>query len=140
MAKPKAKAKTEKAGPGPRADFGAPVDGYIAKLKSPIKEIVVALRALVEEAAPDAVGMLKWGMPNYSIDGAMMCALTAHKQHVNLVLAGPPGSFDDPDGLLEGEGKTGRHLKLTAIDDLIRGRLAVKKWLKTAATIARKKA
>jgi hypothetical protein len=68
----------------------------------------------------------------------MMCALTGHKSHVSLVLSGPTGTFADPDGLLEGEGKTGRHLKLRTIDELRRD--AVSGWLCTAAQVARKNA
>ena len=47
-------------------------------------------------------------------------ALSSHKTHVNLVLAGPSASFADPDGRLEGTGKTGRHLKLRALEELPR--------------------
>ena len=45
--------------------------------------------------------------------------------------------FADPDGLLEGEGKTGQHLKLPALDELPRE--AVRGWLRTTAHAARKK-
>jgi hypothetical protein len=46
-------------------------------------------------------------MPFYTLDGGMMCAIGAHKAHVNLILSGPPGAFDDPEGRLTGDGKTG---------------------------------
>jgi hypothetical protein len=49
-----------------------------------------------------------------------------------------PGTFADRGGLLEGEGKTGRHLKLRTLDELPRD--AVRGWLRTAAQVARKKA
>jgi hypothetical protein len=65
----------------------------------------------------------------------MMCALAGFKSHVNLILAGPPGTFADPEGRLEGDGKTGKHLKLRALDELPRA--AVKGWLKTAAARGR---
>ena len=47
-----------------------------------------------------------------AIYGTMTVALSAHKAHVNLILSGSADAFDDPDGRLEGEGKTGRHLKV----------------------------
>lgn len=131
-----AKAKRPARKVGPRADYGAPVDGFFAKQPPHLRAILEALRELVDEAAPEAVASLKWGMPFYTLDGAMMCALAGFKAHVNLILPGPPGAFADPDGLLEGEGKTGRHLKLRALDDLPRA--AVRGWLRTAATLARK--
>jgi hypothetical protein len=77
-------------------------------------------------------------MPFYSIGRTMLCALAAFRSHVNLILSGPPGAFDDPDGLLEGEGKTGRHLELRTPDELPRD--AVRGWLRAAAEAARKQA
>lgn len=123
--------------PPPRADFGAPVAGFFARQPPQLRPILEGLRALIEEAAPDAESSIKWGMPFYTVGGAMMCALGAHKSHVNLIVSGPPGAFTDPEGRLSGEGKTGRHLKVTSLDDLPRG--AVRGWLKTAANLARKK-
>ena len=90
------------------------------------------------EAAPDATGALKWGMPVYTIGSAMMCCLAGHKAHVNLILAGPPNAFVDPERRLTGAGKTGRHLTLRHIDELPRA--AVRAWLRTATELARAKA
>jgi hypothetical protein len=122
---------------GPRADFGAPIDGFFAKQPPHLRAILEALRKLVEEAAPDAQSAIKWGMPFYSVGGNMMCALAGFKSHVNLILSGPPGAFADPDGRLEGDAKGGRHLKLRALDEL--PRQSVRGWLRTAVGIARKK-
>ena len=118
-----------------RADFGAPIDGFFAKQQPHLRPILEELRRLVEETAPDATSSIKWGMPFYSVGGNMMCALAGFKSHVNLILAGPPGTFADPEGRLAGDGKTGKHLKLRALDELPRA--AVKGWLKTAAARAR---
>jgi hypothetical protein len=135
-----ARGATSRAGkmPARRADFGAPIDGFFSKQPPHLRVILEALRALVEQTAPDAIGAIKWGMPFYTIGNESMCALAGFKSHVNLILAGPPGSFADPDGLLEGEGKTGRHLKIRALDEL--PRTAVREWLRTAAHVARKTA
>jgi hypothetical protein len=141
-AKPKPAAKKKPAAasqprkPGPRADLGAPVDGFFAKQPPHLRPILDQLRALVAEAAPDASSAIKWGMPFYTIDGNVLCALAGFKAHVNLILAGPPGTFVDPGGLLEGDGKTGKHLKLRSLDDL--PRQEVRAWLRTAAARARK--
>jgi hypothetical protein len=123
---------------GPRADFGAPVAGFFEKQPPVLRAILEALRKLIEQAAPDAESSLKWGMPFYTIGGAMFCALGGHKSHVNLILSGPPGSFDDPDKRLSGGGKTGRHLKLRTADEI--PAKAVRGWLRTAADLVRKKA
>lgn len=119
-----------------RADFGAPIDGFVAKQPPHLRAILDALRALIEEAAPDAQASLKWGMPFYSIGGKMMCGTPAHKAHVNLILTGPPGAFDDPERILSGESKMGRHLKLTSVDDLP-PKPTLRRWLATAARLAR---
>jgi len=119
----------------PRADFGKPIDDFFKQQPASLRPILEALRALVEAVAPDAQSSIKWGMPFFSINGTMMCALGGHKAHVNLVLSGPATAFADPDGRLEGAGKTGRHLKLRTLDELPRA--AVRGWLRTAAKLAR---
>lgn len=118
-----------------RADFGASITGFLAKQPAPQRAILDALRALIAEAAPEATPALKWGNPFFSIGSSMMCAMSSHKSHVNLILPGPDGTYADPDGRLEGEGKTGKHLALRSVDELPRA--AVKRWLATAAARAR---
>lgn len=129
---------TRPAKPERRTDFGAPIAGFFAKQPAALRPILAQLRDLVQEAAPDAKSSIKWGMPFFTIDGGMMCALGGHKAHVNLILSGPPGTYADPDNLLRGDGKTGRHLKLVPGDrvpvDAVRG------WLAIAAGHARTKA
>jgi hypothetical protein len=127
--------KRAKRGPVARPDFGAKIAGFFSKQPAPLRPILEALRDLVQEAAPDAASSLKWGMPFFMIGDAMMCAIGRHKSHVNLILSGPPGTYADPEGRLSGDGKTGRHLKLTAVEQIPRD--AVRGWLKTAAKRAR---
>jgi uncharacterized protein YdhG (YjbR/CyaY superfamily) len=50
----------------PRADFGQPIDEFLAKQPAHLRVILDALRALVAEAAPTAPAALKWGMPFYT--------------------------------------------------------------------------
>lgn len=118
-----------------RADLGAPVAGFFSKQPPPLRPILDELRAMVGEAAPEATSQIKWGMPFYSIGEEMICALAGFKAHINLILPGPPGTYPDPDGRLDGDGKTGKHLKLRALDDLPRA--AVREWLRLAADRAR---
>jgi hypothetical protein len=129
--------KTAKKAMTRRADYGAPIDGFFAKQPPALGAILKELRAIVERTVPEATASIKWGMPFYALDGVMICALGAHKSHVNLILAGPPDAFADPKGLLEGQAKIGRHLKLRSIDELPRA--AVRGWVRTAAKLARDK-
>jgi hypothetical protein len=123
--------------PARRADYGAPIDGFFAKQPPHLRAILEKLQRLVGQAAPDATASIKWGMPFFVIEGETMCALAGFRAHVNLILPGPEGTYADPDGLLEGDGKTGRHIKLRSLEELPGG---VSGWLRTAAQNARKKA
>lgn len=128
--------KTAAKKPAPRKDLGAPVDVWFAKVPPQFRPLVDALRAHVEAAAPDAASSVKWGNAFYTIDGKMYAAMTAHKAHVNLIFSGPSDAFDDPSGRLSGASKLGRHIKLSSLDDVPTA--DVKRWLKTAASMARK--
>ena len=119
----------------PRADFGKPIDGFFAKQPPPLRAIATELRTIIEATVPTAASSIKWGMPFFSVDGKMVCAIGAHKAHVNLILAGPPNAFADPKGRLTGEAKGGRHLKLTSVAEL--PRKEVQGWVRTAAKLAR---
>ena len=119
----------------PRADLGQPIAGFVSGQPAQLRAILEELQQLIEEVAPDVQSSLKWGMPFYTLEGTMMCATSAHKSHVNLILSGPPEVFVDPEGRLSGEGKTGRHLKLTTVEELPRA--AIRSWLQTAAALAR---
>lgn len=135
-AKKAAPRATSASKPPRRADFGAPIEGFFAKQSPAMRPLVDALRAVVEEEVPGATASLKWGMPFYTLHGETVCAIAGHKAHVNMILSGPPGTFVDPEGLLEGEGKTGRHLRLTANDEVPRA--ALRRWLRAAVANAQK--
>ncbi len=128
VAKPAAK-------PAKRADLGSPIDGFFRKLPEPQRTITLALRKLIESALPAASSAIKWGQPMWTIDDSIVCAIGAHKGHVNLILSGPPGTFVDPDGHLTGDGKTGRHLKVTSATSIPTA--AVKCWIQAAAAAKR---
>jgi len=118
-----------------RADLGAPVAGFLAKQPEHLRVILDVLMALIAEVEPRAAGSLKWGMPFYEVEGHMMCGLGAHKAHVNLILAGPPKGFVDPDKRLLGAGKGSRHLRLTTLDEVPTE--SVRSWLAASAKYAR---
>jgi hypothetical protein len=138
-ASPKAPTSNATKRPAPRrADYGAAVDGFFAKKTGPIGEILTELRTLIESVVPEAAPSLKWGMPFYTLGGEIVCGLGAHKAHVNLILSGPENIFVDPKGLLEGDGKTGRRLRVTAARDI--PKKEAESWIVAAARNARGKA
>ncbi len=61
--KPSARRPARRTMTARRADFGAPVDPFFAKQPPHLRAVLGALRKLVEEAAPEATGSIKWGMP-----------------------------------------------------------------------------
>ena len=118
----------------PRADLGAPIDNFFVRQPPHLRPILDELRRMVEAAAPAASSTIKWGMPFFTIGENMVCALAGFKAHVNLILPGPPGTYADPNNWLEGDGKTGKHLKLRSLDELPRA--TVQEWLRTATARA----
>jgi len=113
-----------------RADLGAPVDDFFARQPPEQRVLLEALHAMIEKAAPDARASIKWGMPYYELKRGF-CALYTAPSYVGLNLMAPPEKFDDPEGKLEGTGKTMRHLKVRSAADLDEG--SILRWLKTAA-------
>ena len=87
------------------------VDQYIAKAAAGQVSILEDLRNLIAEVVPEVKEQLKWGQPVYGTSKDFVY-LKYTKKHVNL------GFFnfekvDDPNGLLEGTGKSMRHIKIT---------------------------
>lgn len=84
---------------------------YLEKTPTEQRALVQALDAMIIKAMPNLVASLKWGNLTYHAE-KNVCAIAVHKHHVNLQLWGGT-SLKDPRGLLEGTGKTMRHIKFT---------------------------
>ncbi len=91
------------------------VSAYIATLRPPIRGVVSALRRLVHEVAPEAKETLKWGIPTYSLE-RIVCYILPTKGHVTLGFY-RGADLSDPHGLLVGEGKKLRHVKISKVKD-----------------------
>ena len=87
------------------------VEEFLAAQEPPRRAQVEDLRALVHDADPRLVEIVKWNSPSYTLDGVDRLTVTAAgRGPVRLVLhlgtaraerAGAPSSFDDdPGGLL----------------------------------------
>ena len=99
-----------------RSDLGASIDGYLAKLDGEPRAICDVLVTLIRKAAPAAASELKWGMPVFTIHGAMLCYFRVQKAYIRFGLA-PGAALDDPEGVLYGSGD-GKHLKVASMKDL----------------------
>ena len=74
------------------------------------------LRALILRADPRIVEEMKWSRPCYAING-LICYLFKAKQHVSMGFQ-QGAQLEDPNGLLEGTGKSMRHLKFALASDV----------------------
>ncbi len=112
-----------------REDLGAPADAFFAQQPPERREHLETLRALVKKAAPGARESMKWGMPYYEMKGGF-CALYTSNTYAALNIMAPPEKLDDPEGKLEGTGKTMRHLKVRSAEDI--DDASILRWVKTA--------
>jgi len=91
------------------------VNDYITKAPAEQTEILEKLRDLILETVPESEELFKWGQPVYATQ-KNFAYLKSTKKHVNL------GFFnfdkiDDTQNLLEGKGKSMRHIKIRNLDN-----------------------
>ena len=92
------------------------VDGYIAGLADWQAEIVISLRKIILDAAPDANESIKWAQPVYE-KGGPFAYIKAFKNAVNFGFWRGV-DLEDPKNLLQGSGEKMRHVKLTGLDQI----------------------
>ncbi|MFJ7827749.1 DUF1801 domain-containing protein [Psychrobacillus sp. NPDC096623] len=94
------------------------VDQFILGLPEDIQSISNALREIILDTSPDLVEEYKWSMPNYSYKG-LVCYLQTAKKHVNLGFQkGKELVGTDINNLLQGSGKSMRHIKITKLEEI----------------------
>jgi hypothetical protein len=89
------------------------VDEYIEKQKSPQKEICQKLREIILNMFPDIKEEMKYGVPYYG----NKYYIVALETHVNLGFS-IKDLTEKEISLLEGSGKTMRHLKVKYFEDI----------------------
>lgn len=90
------------------------VNNYIYNLSSPQKEICQRLRKIILQTFPDIKEELKWRVPAYA-DGKYY--IVALKDHVNLGFS-IEGLSQDKITLLDGGGKTTRHIQVRSLEEI----------------------
>jgi len=111
------------------------VDTFLKGYAPQVREIAVKARETILSVVPDATEKVYpgWKVIQYGAGAdmkAVFAAISPQRERVNLGLA-HGADLADPEGLLEGDGKAIRHVKLTspqaagapAVRDLIRGAL-----------------
>ena len=89
------------------------VDDYITKQKSPQKEICQRLRNIILKTFPNIKEEMKLGVPWY--EGKYY--IVALKNYVNLGFS-LKGLSSKEVGLLEGGGKTMKHVKIRSLNEI----------------------
>jgi hypothetical protein len=111
------------------------IDEYVEKAGKQ-KDVVKGLRALVKRTIAGCEEYVNpWKIPSFDSNGAV-CGLMTGKEHVTFIfLRG--AALPDPEGLLEGTGKSVRHVKVRTVADV--KRLALKKLIVEAAKLNKRK-
>jgi hypothetical protein len=113
----KASAPTLPAPTLPAATLPA-VDAYIAKAAPFAQPILLHLRDVIHQAAPDVEEAIKWSMPFFVYRGIILANMAAFKQHCSFGLWGKEAvSTLRSEGAVSG-GNMGSFGRLTSLDDL----------------------
>lgn len=105
------------------------VTAYINAASSEQIEILEHLRQLIHNNIDHVTEEIKWGIPVF-IKNKVFTYLRATKKHIALGFYNID-RIDDPNEILEGEGKTMRHIKVKSIED-INEKLIIE-WLQLTA-------
>ena len=98
------------------------LEPFLAPYSPMIQQLALKLRALIREVMPEAIEQLDppAHLVGYGLDRTykgLICGITLHKAHINLMFARGT-ELPDPQGLLVGTGKRARHVKITQTTDL----------------------
>jgi len=91
------------------------VNAWFEAVPEPQKKLLLDLREAAKAAGPDVAEELKWRRPCYSVAGKLFCYLHSTKSHATLGFQNG-SQLNDPNALLEGEGKDMRHIKFASTD------------------------
>ncbi len=86
------------------------VEEFIGGLSGWKQETCRALHELMQQSAPDLKASIKWSRPVYELNG-LVCYLQAHSEHVSFGFW-RGAELPDPEGILEGTGRSMRHVKI----------------------------
>jgi hypothetical protein len=103
---------------------------YIAEQSPDKRALLERLHGIVVEVIPEAIPVIKWGVPIYQVEGRNVCALASFKDHVGINFFAPPTVLADPGKRLEGSGKTSRMLKVRKAADI--DKPGIRRWLRAA--------
>ena len=89
-------------------------DEYIEKQKSPQKEILQKVRKIFRETLPNCEEKMAWGVITFA-SGKFYIAAMKNRVHVGFAV---DGLSEDEISLLEGSGKTMKHIKIPTLESV----------------------
>ena len=101
-------------------DGRAVVEQHLAKVEHPWLSVAARLAEVIVEALPDAQYARKWGRLTVTRNSDWhhwICAISSTRKAVKLVLH-KGALLDDPQGVLEGDGKYARSIAFRASDEI----------------------
>jgi hypothetical protein len=92
------------------------IESFLAPYNQDMRDLAWKVRALIRDVMPAAIEQLDppANLIAYGVDRTykgLICGITLHKAHVNLMFANG-SELPDPHGLLTGTGKRARHIKI----------------------------
>lgn len=88
------------------------IDAYIAAAPGFAQPVLVRLREDVHAACPDVVETIKWSRPHFTLDGRLLCGMSAFKAHCAF-------GFWEREGAEPGQsGAMGDFGRITSLADL----------------------
>ena len=106
-------------------------ESWMAGLEPNLRPIAEGLRQLILDACPELEESIKWGNPVFEKSGKV-CYLAATKSYVSLGFFNG-AALSDPDGVIEGTGKTIRHIKVRSPGDIQAQRVI--SWVREAVAL-----
>lgn len=106
----------------------ARIDAYLATVPAFALPILQRLREDVHAACPDVVETIKWSRPHFTLDGKLLCGMSAFKAHCSF-------GFWEREGAEPGQaGAMGDFGRIASLKDLP-GRAELRRQIKAAAAL-----
>ena len=89
---------------------------YLSGFEPGPSELATSVRQVILSTLQDLDEVVKWGHLVYE-KNRMICSIMVHKNHVNLQIW-RGAELNDPENILEGEGKSMRHVKVHSPEEV----------------------
>jgi uncharacterized protein YdeI (YjbR/CyaY-like superfamily) len=113
-------------------NFNSKVDAYVARAQPFAQPIMERLRQLIHKACPEVEETIKWSRPFFAYRGAILCNMSAFKEHCSFGFWGEEMSVVLRDAKVLREDGMGSLGRITSLKDLPSDKQMLG-WLRQAA-------